>query len=146
MNASQPAPTTKSIHVVHELAESPAKVWRALVEPELLARWLMPNDFLPEVGREFTFRAPPMGDWDGVVQCKVLEIVPLELVRWSWKGGPAHSRLDTVLTITLSPTPSGGTRLVLDHAGFVEANAFAYEIMGKGWREKVLERIRATIA
>ncbi|MEQ4718480.1 SRPBCC domain-containing protein [Nonomuraea sp. B19D2] len=34
-------------------------MWRALTEPELVARWLMPNDFKPQVGHRFTFTTEP---------------------------------------------------------------------------------------
>lgn len=35
------------------------RVWRALVDPAELGRWLMPNDFAAEVGRRLTFDARP---------------------------------------------------------------------------------------
>ena len=34
----------------------PARVWMALTDRDALARWLMPNDFEPRVGREFKRR------------------------------------------------------------------------------------------
>jgi uncharacterized protein YndB with AHSA1/START domain len=33
------------------LASPPDKVWKALTDPAQLARWLMPNDFEPTVGK-----------------------------------------------------------------------------------------------
>ena len=33
------------------------------------------------------------------------------------------------------------TRLSLEHSGFLRKNAFAFEMMGKGWREKILQTI-----
>ncbi|GIK11202.1 MAG: hypothetical protein BroJett001_32680 [Chloroflexota bacterium] len=36
-----------------------ALVWRALVDRDLLAQWLMPNDFEPKIGHRFTFRTEP---------------------------------------------------------------------------------------
>src|SRR5580692_3749913 len=35
------------------------RVWAALTSSEALAAWLMPNDFVPEVGHRFTLRTRP---------------------------------------------------------------------------------------
>jgi hypothetical protein len=50
--------------VVYE--HPPARVWRALTDPELLAGWLMrPVGFAPVVGTPFEFRADPAPGCDG---------------------------------------------------------------------------------
>jgi uncharacterized protein YndB with AHSA1/START domain len=140
-------PATQSIVVEYELPQPPSKVWRALTEPELLASWLMVNDIAPVVGHRFTFRAQPMPGWDGIVHCEVLEVVPHERLRYSWRGGSDEiSRLDTVVTWTLTATATGGTRLVLEHAGFRPENAFAFDTMGKGWRTKMPQQLRDTLS
>ena len=59
---------TETIVVEYTLPHAPRKVWRALTEPALLGAWLMQNDFEPKLGHEFTFRAKPMGEWDGIVR------------------------------------------------------------------------------
>ena len=46
---------TQSIVVEYDLPYPPEKVWRALTEPELFARWLMPNDIKPEAGTALRF-------------------------------------------------------------------------------------------
>lgn len=89
------------------------RVWRALTDPELLARWLMPNDFEPRVGHRFTFRTDPGPGFDGVVHCEVTEIEEPRLVAFTWVGGP----LDTRVRFTLEEVP-GGTRLQVEHSGF----------------------------
>ncbi|HVY40017.1 MAG TPA: SRPBCC domain-containing protein [Polyangia bacterium] len=141
---------TKSIVVEYEIQRPPAAVWRALTEPQLLARWLMENDIRPEVGHRFTFRAPPIPGWDGVVHCEVLEVDPPRRLRYSWRGGSDDlqgygTRIDTVVTWTLAATPGGGTWLRLEHAGFTDENAFAYEGLAKGWRGKLAARIEAIL-
>ena len=101
----------------------PELVWRALTTSELLAAWLMPNDFEPVVGHRFTFRTEPGPGFDGVVRCEVLELTPpgggegvepgpgvLEL---SWVGGP----IDTVVRFQVAAV-EGGTRLVVTQSGF----------------------------
>jgi uncharacterized protein YndB with AHSA1/START domain len=67
---------TESIEVDYPLEHPPQEVWRLLTDPRLLAMWLMPNDIVPAVGHKFNFRTKPMGDWDGVVDCEVLECSP----------------------------------------------------------------------
>ncbi len=59
---------------VDQFVPRPAEqVWRALTDPDLLARWLMPNDFKPVVGHLFTFRTEPVPQhgFDGIVHCQV---------------------------------------------------------------------------
>jgi uncharacterized protein YndB with AHSA1/START domain len=128
----------ESIEVDLVLEFAPEKVWRLLTEPELLERWLMPNDIAPVVGHKFNFRTKPMGGWDGVVHCEVTEVVPLQRLAYSWKGGAKDNtgyghEIDTVAVWTLTPTAEGGTLLHLSHQGF-EAGAFAFQAMGQGWR------------
>ncbi len=135
----------RSIVVERLLPHSPEKVWRTLTDSSLIARWLMPNDFVPRLGHRFTFKTLPMGDWDGVVHCEVLACEPPHLLRYSWTGGsdtnPAYgSRLDSVVTFTLSPRPEG-TFLRMEHAGFrLPGNAMAYDMMTPGWG-KLIDRI-----
>ena len=131
---------SQSIHVEYDLPHPPAKVWRALTEPALLGAWLMANDIQPVVGHRFTFKAPPMPGWDGVVQSEVLAVEPHKLLRYSWQGGAEASRLEGVVTWTLTSTPQG-TKLFLEHSGFLPRNAMAFEIMGKGWRGKMVDRL-----
>ena len=129
---------TRAIVVEDVLPHSVAKVWQVLTAAELLGRWLMPNDFEPVVGKRFTFTTKPIGDWDGVVHCEVLEVVPMQRLVYSWVGGseanPARgSRLDSTVTWTLQ-AEGAGTRLRMVHAGFRSpGNDFAYDAMSSGW-------------
>src|SRR3982074_1883148 len=117
------------------------KVWKALTTAQLIGQWLMPNDFEPVVGKRFTFKTKPIGDWDGVVQCEVLEIVPHRRLVYSWKGGSESndsgsnygSKLDSGVPPTFAPE-GRGTRLPLVHPGFRSPqNDFAYDAMSPGW-------------
>lgn len=142
---------SRSIVVDQDLPHPPEKVWRALAESELLGRWLMANDLRPVKGHRFTFRAQPAPGWDGVVHCEVLDVEPHELLRYSWRGGSDAAqgygaRLDSVVTWTLEPSLEGGTKLHLEHAGFGPANAFAFEAMGKGWRNNVPRQLAQVLA
>jgi uncharacterized protein YndB with AHSA1/START domain len=144
------AKETQSIVVEYDLPYPPEKVWRALTEPQLLAAWLMQNDIKPQLGHRFTFRAAPVPGWDGVVHCEVLAVEPDRRLRYSWRGGSDKleqygARIDTVVTWMLTPNPSGGTHLRLDHDGF-PLESFAFTKMNQGWRGKVAERITQVLA
>jgi uncharacterized protein YndB with AHSA1/START domain len=138
MTASARQQPIRDIVVEDVLPHAPEIVWKTLTSGELISRWLMANDFEPVVGRRFTFKTRPMGGWDGIVHCEVLEMMPNERLVYSWKGGsddnPAYgSRLDSVVTWTLSPA-EGGTRLRLVHSGFRSpGNDFAFDAMSGGW-------------
>jgi len=141
---------THAITVEKVLPYTAEKIWRTLTSSELIAKWLMPNDFALEVGRRFNFRTKPIGDWNGVVDCEVLAAEPPRLLRYSWKGGattnPAYgSRLDTVVTWTLTPV-EGGTSVRMVHDGFVlPGNQFAFDAMSPGWG-RVLDSIARVTA
>jgi uncharacterized protein YndB with AHSA1/START domain len=104
----------ESISLEFELHHSPEKVWRALTDPVLLTEWLLPVIELKlEPGAAFTFKTQPQPGWDGIVNCRFLEIEAHRKLSWSWIVGD----IDTVATFTLTPTASG-TRLSLVHSGF----------------------------
>lgn len=127
--------------VVDEIfPHSPDVIWKALTSPALMTRWIRmePFGFEPVAGNRFTYRTSPAGEWDGTIQCEVLEVVLNQRFVYSWKGGHADnegygSRLDTVATFTLEPV-EGGTRLRIVHSGFeLPRNHTAYSNMSNGW-------------
>lgn len=115
----------------------PETVWKFLTDSQLLAEWFMENDFKPELGHVFQFRAKPkikLG-FDGTVYAEVIEIVPFQKLSYTWKGGPGKGKiaLDSVVTWSLTPK-DGGTELLLEHKGFKGIkNYITYLIMNKGW-------------
>ena len=108
------------------------KIRRALTDPELLAEWLLPAfDFKPELGTAFRFQTQAMPGWDGVVNCRVLESAPPTRLSYAWVVGDMV--LDTVVTFTLTPTPSG-TRLLLVQSGFKPEQKQAFGGARYGWK------------
>ena len=105
---------TESISFEFDLHHSPAKVWRALTDPVLLAEWLLPVvEFKLAPGAAFTLKAPPQSGWDGSVYCRFLEIEAHRKLSYRWAVG----EIDTVVTFALAPTASG-TRLSVVQSGF----------------------------
>ena len=114
MNPSDQIAQTESLSFDLDLQHAPEKVWRALTEPELMTEWLLPViDFKLETGAEFTFKTQPQPGWDGIVNCRCLEIDAPRTLSYAWVVGD----IDTTVTFTLIPTASG-TRLSVVHAGF----------------------------
>jgi uncharacterized protein YndB with AHSA1/START domain len=59
---------TRAITVEQVLPYAAEKIWHTLTTSELIAKWLMPNDFVAAIGHRFNFRTRPMGDWNGGVR------------------------------------------------------------------------------
>ncbi|MDK4740173.1 SRPBCC domain-containing protein [Rhizobium sp. CNPSo 3464] len=142
---------TQAIVAEEVFPHAPAIIWKALTSGELISRWLMaPKGFESVAGCHFTFQTTPAGEWDGTIHCEVLEVVPNERLSYAWRGGHAAndgygSKLDTVVTFTLSKAEAG-TRLRLVHSGFVlPKNDTAYRNMSEGWK-KVVKRLDMVVA
>ena len=106
----------ESLSFEFDLPHGPEKVWRALTDPALLAEWLLPVAGLTlEPGAAFTFKTQPYPGWDGVVNCRMLEIEAHKKLSYTWVVGDME--IDTVVTFTLTPT-AFGTRLSLVQSGF----------------------------
>jgi len=120
------------------------EIWAYLTKAELIESWLMPNDFKPEVGHEFTFKTNPIPDLglSGTFHCKVLEIVPLERLVYSWNGGLSKQQptLKTIVEWTLV-AKENGTELQLIHRGFTDLNNTIMNAMFHGWDEHIQKMI-----
>lgn len=131
---------TKSIVVERLVPHAPERVWRALTTSELIAQWLMQNDFVPQAGHRFTFRATPVPGWSGTTNCEVLEVDEPHLLSYRWgDGSESDTGLVTVVTWTLTPG-DGGTIMRMEHAGFRPEDEAGYRGMGGGW-PRIVERL-----
>jgi uncharacterized protein YndB with AHSA1/START domain len=113
--------------VVHEVRfpHPVERVWDAIVDPDALAQWLMPNDFEPRVGHRFHFDAgPPRGE----IEAEVLEVDAPHRMRLRWMIDDTP----TTVTITLR-ADDGGTVLRLEHAGIPSDPRPDFDT---GWVEK----------
>ena len=127
------ATETLSVVVEREIPHPPEKIWRALTQPELIADWLMKNDFKPVVDHRFNFRA----DW-GAVDCQVLAVEPNKTLSYTWGA----FGLGSIVTWTLTPT-STGTQLRMEQSGFRPDQKQAYHGARHGWQKffAELERV-----
>lgn len=122
---------TNAITFDVDLPHPPEKLWRALTDPELLEQWLLPAfGFAPTPGTAFTFKTQPYPGWDGTVECRVIDVMPLQKLSYAWVVG---EMLDTVVTFTLTPT-STGTRLHLVQSGFKPDQKQNFGGARYGWR------------
>lgn len=128
--------STETIRVDYLYSHPRSKVWRALTDPDILARWWAAGDIAPIEGHEFTL---DMGRW-GMVQCKVLEVKPEELLLFSFDKWTISWRL---------VDEDDGTRLYLEQDGLDPNNPkdrYAIENMGPGWKSIVLPELDKVLA
>ena len=129
------------IHIVRDYPHSPATVWRAVTDPELIPRWTAtgegarPAGFAPVAGTRFQFVAKPRPGWRGIVDCEVLEAREPSLLRYSWAGDENGKR--TFVTYRIEPH-AGGTRFTFDHTGFTGPGAFFLAKLLGSVRRKML--------
>ena len=115
------------------------KVWRALTDPALVSRWLMPTTLEARVGHTFTFSTKPYPGFDGTVRCRVLGVEEPTLLSYSWSGGGLE---DTVVTFRLEALNVEETVLRFEHAGFdgLLNRLIARNVLAAGWRGKLLDQ------
>lgn len=105
---------------VEEFLPGPKEsVWRALTDPDLIARWLMPNEFRLEAGHRFAIDSDPVRrcGLGGTGHCEVLAFDVGTMLRIAWAAAHENmSGLDSTVTFTVAPE-GAGTRLIIEHDG-----------------------------
>lgn len=122
----------------------PERVWRALTDSASMAEWLMPNDFLPQVGHKFQFRGQPMPGWRGYVECEVTEVVPPKQLTYTWTGDDDWKEPSTVKW-TLEPV-AGGTKVRLVHSNLQDPWATKLRgMLSQGWNKMLKDKLAGVI-
>ena len=121
-----------------------SKVWKALVDPNELKEWmLMSTTFEPVAGKEFTFKAEGMENWDGYFHCKVIEIETNKKIVYTWNAQMLKG--ETVVTILVKEL-DGKTELKLIHTGWENLSEDIRKQMieshSKGWDERFVEKLK----
>ena len=132
---SEAAAEMRTVIVEREFSHPPAKLWRALTQPHLVAEWLMAGEVATTPGHRFSFGA----EW-GTVDCEVVEAEPERMLSYTWAG----QGLESVVTWTLTPT-AAGTHLRMEQTGFRPDQQLAYHGARAGW-PRFLSRLETLLA
>lgn len=133
-------PNTVRLHRV--LATKPAKVYRAFLEPDALAKWLPPNGFTctvhhlePKAGGSFrmTFRNFTTGQGHSFGG-RYLELVPNQRLRYTDKFEDPNLPGEITVTVTLGSV-SVGTEVSIVQEGLPDA--IPVEACYLGWQESL---------
>ncbi|AZN41285.1 SRPBCC family protein [Paenibacillus albus] len=114
------------------------KLWTAITDPSKLAKWVMENNFKPEVGYQFQFRQKPTEYWDGIVEGEVLIVDEPNKLSYTWgTGAEKHT-----VVWTLQDLGDGKVNLHLEQTGISNPQAlngakYGWTSMG-GELEKLL--------
>jgi uncharacterized protein YndB with AHSA1/START domain len=115
------------IRIVRDYPHPPARVWRAVTDPELVERWTVtgrsgrPVGFVPKVGTKFQLIGKPVPGWRGIVDCEVLDVNEPSLLRYTWRG--EENGRATIVTYRVEPQLDG-TRFIFEHTGFTGLGGF----------------------
>lgn len=132
--------TRLSVERTLELPASPEGVWRALTDPEELARW-----FPDRVDQEgFGTGAEGSFFWEnhGAFAFRVEAAEPLKRLVWRWARDaetPLDEGVTTKIEWVLEPRADGGTTLRLCESGFVRSED--QEGNSKGWDAELGELV-----
>jgi uncharacterized protein YndB with AHSA1/START domain len=157
-SAATRSPTTASARVERTFAAPPDSVYRAWLDPDLLGRWMAPGDMQvaraevdERVGGAYRIWQAEGDQAMGGFEAEIVELVPDRRIvaRWAFVGpertdGPTY---DSLLTVELTPTPEGGTHLVLVHDkldALAAAMPDAAALVGPGWLD-VLAKLAAAL-
>lgn len=122
--------------VVERTLNAPVEVvWKALTDREQMKEWYFDiKEFKPEVGCEFRFTGGPSEDRQYVHICKILEVVRLKKLKYSWR----YEGYEGNSFVTFELTPEGdSTKVRLTHEGLdtfpADNTDFARKNFVEGW-------------
>ena len=121
------------------------KVWSKVATSEGIDSWFMPNDFKQEIGYEFTIQSP-----FGPSPCKVLELDPPNLLRFSWgqAGWEVTFELKDLgnkTEFTLIHSGWGEPEEILPGPGPAQTNSEIRNRMDNGWESIVNDNLRKVV-
>jgi uncharacterized protein YndB with AHSA1/START domain len=116
-----PAGDTTSLHLVRDYPTDVADLWDAVTTPERVSRWFARVEGTFALDQEFTLHFD-----DGTARMAVVRCEPPTSASVEWRRDDGAS----LVTVQVSATGAGSSRLVLEHTGLPAADAPQY---GTGW-------------
>ena len=123
-----------SLEFTETYPHPPEKVWCALTDAKALGEWLMENDFVPEVGREFTLWCEDASGGTDVYLCRLVEYEPERRMLWSWLLDSRTSQPPTMVEFRIEAV-EGGTKVAVTHSGDRDEETIGN--LKSGWPEKL---------
>jgi uncharacterized protein YndB with AHSA1/START domain len=150
MNVTAPP---ADVRLERTIPAAPGQVYRAWLDPGLLARWMNPGTMTvsraevdERVGGHYRiWHADASGAEIGGFDCELTELVPGQRIgfRWGFVGpdrrGPVF---DSLLTVTLREAPGGATHLTLVHERLDDLAAALPDVavkIGPGWADTLVK-------
>ena len=131
------------IRIESFMEASPAEVWKAITDKEIVSQWLMDTNIEPQKGFKAYFKMKPMPGFDGKIVSEVLDVQVNRLFEYSWQGG--WMKRPTTIRFTLEEK-ANGTLLILEHWGFEGLlGNLLRRMMSNGWKKKITLQIPALL-
>lgn len=121
------------IHQEIDFAASPNRIYEALMDSAQHAAFTANGaaQISRDAGGAFTCHG-------GIISGRNIELVPDKRIVQAWRVANWDEGVYSIVRIDLKEQ-EGGTRLVLDHAGFPDGQA---EHLGPGWHERYWDPLR----
>lgn len=111
-------------------SDPPERVWKALTDPNALAKWFMSSSFRPLLGFRFRFEGLSRGKTSHI-EGQVIELEEARKLAYTWDDGEDDS--PGIVSWTLKPK-DGGTHLTLVHRQVERAQPYVVIEASMNWR------------
>ena len=123
-----------------------SKVWKALTDPAEIGKWmLMQTTFLPQKGKNFTFKSEPTENWDGVFKCSVKEVIENKKLVYSWDSNFINA--ETIVSFELKEIGKQ-TEVTLIHSGWEKMEANQEQTKSshiEGWDVRFIVKLKEVV-